>query len=80
MSLLQEALSIAVSDKPEMSNIDDTDPDCIYVGWAAHGTAENATGWRIKRIARTAGIVRTRFAGANSDYKYIWDSRASYSY
>lgn len=46
----------------------------IYKGWAAPGSSESSSVWRIRKTDMTTGIVKT-FAGGSSDFKYRWDQR-----
>lgn len=54
----------------------------IYVGEANPGTAESATGWRIKKITYDANNNPTnvQWADGNTKFDNVWDDRASYSY
>lgn len=56
-----------------------------YIGYAEPGTANTAAGrasasWVIKRIDYTTGQVITWASGNRSDFKLVWDNRATYTY
>ena len=53
----------------------------VYVGYAAPGTADSATGWLIIKIAYSgSNPTSTRFADNDVTFSKEWDERASYSY
>jgi len=60
--------------------IDETDPDCIYVGLAEVGTKTNEPKWRIKRIKKVDNITYIGWADGDLNFDNIWDSRASIEY
>lgn len=54
----------------------------IYVGEAQPGTAESASGWRIKEITYDASNNPTaiKWADGTRDFNKVWDDRATYAY
>lgn len=55
--------------------------DAEYVGWAAPGTPEDATGWLISKYTYTDGNVdKNRLADDSVAFDKTWDDRAEYSY
>jgi hypothetical protein len=58
----------------------------LYVGEAREGVADSGAGWRIKKFTYDANDNMTQAdypqAGGleSSEFEFIWDSRASYTY
>lgn len=53
----------------------------IYLGWAAPGSSESATVWRIARNTFTGSNMMARnFPSGSPAFGYSWTNRASYSY
>lgn len=70
-----------ISDVPQREEIDFDGDDVIYKGWAAPGSLDSASVWKIQKIS---------FVGVDQDvskqwydsgnYTGIWDDRTIYSY
>lgn len=58
---------------------DTTTANVTYVGEAVVGTSESSSGWRIKRIDETTGLVIT-WADGNANFDNNWNNRASLTY
>lgn len=54
----------------------------LYRGEALPGTADNVTGWRIRRITISDidSDVATTWANGTDDFDKIWNNRFSYTY
>lgn len=54
-----------------------------YVGKARAGTAIGTAGWSIFKLTydgTSSRITSQRWAGGDSSYKWIWNSRTGYTY
>lgn len=68
------------SDVPLDQMVDETDANCVYVGWADIGSSLASAVWRIKRIKIATSITSIGWAGSSDSFKQIWNNRASLSY
>lgn len=66
---------------------DYTGTNMIYKGFARVGSASSAAVWQIAKMAYDGSdnLLSIKWpqdsnAKANSDYQFIWDNRASYTY
>lgn len=56
-----------------------TGSDVEYVGESLPGVAENAIGWRIKKLTYSGGnVVAIDWADDTSQFTKIWNDRATY--
>lgn len=55
-----------------------TDPNLIYLGKAAPGSATSSAVWQIKRYNKSAG--HSSFADDETTFDKVWDDRTTYSY
>lgn len=68
-------------DEPLDSLIDETNPDCVYIGWTdTIGGSTGAKIWRIKRIIKSGSITSIGFASSTTDFNQVWNNRASLTY
>lgn len=59
----------------------DESGNTIYVGRAAPGTADDASGWKIKKLTYTDGyLTDIKWADGSTATDKVWDSRADYTY
>lgn len=57
------------------------DGNLIYMGEAAPGTAQDAIGWRIYKLAYNGSdVTDLLWADGSCGFDFIWDNRAGYSY
>lgn len=62
----------------ESRNDTTSDPNLVYFGKAAPGSATSAAVWQIKRYSKSAGHLS--FADDATTFNKVWDNRATYSY
>jgi hypothetical protein len=82
-SAVQEALRVLTSDKPEKIRIDYSGGSvAIYVGFAAPGTAEDETEWKVMKLTYNPddNMTQLDWASGNADYDKKWTDRATYVY
>lgn len=60
--------------------IDQSDPNNIYVGYAVSGTATSSNTWRIQKIKISSSNISILNANGNDDYDSIWDNRTLLNY
>lgn len=61
--------------------IDETDPNCVYVGWSqTFGAATSAACWKIKRIKVADGVTSIGWAPDPEKFSNVWDNKASLTY
>lgn len=75
-----DPLPVSIPTTKEITNYDNTTsvPD-IYIGWAAIGSADSGSVWRIQKWDYTGTNYTIRWADAGSQTN-IWNSRASLTY
>jgi len=66
----------------QATRVDFITDNLLYRGEAPAGTADAASGWRIRKITIGAvdGDVIETWADGNSNYDNVWDNRLSYTY
>lgn len=54
----------------------------VYLGMSAPGTSKAADKWQIKKFTydNNGFVTDVQFAGGTSEFVWIWDNRASYTY
>lgn len=69
-------------DVPQNKIIDESssNPDILYVGVSASGTATNAPLWSIHQVDASSDPISILYADGVSDYTKVWDDRESYTY
>lgn len=65
---------------PAYTTKTETVGNITYLGQAAIGSLTSSPVWRIRRIVDNSGNLDIGFADGRSDWKSVWDDRASYSY
>lgn len=66
--------------------VDEVDANTTYIGDSAQGTAEDAPGWRLRKVTVVGTVTKIQFAvSADADrgpgqYTERWDQRASLTY
>lgn len=65
------------------NRIEEISPEVVYRADAAVGSSDTASVWRIRRITVTYGgtlSVATAYPNGDSDFKFQWSERHSYTY
>lgn len=57
-----------------------TTANTIYVGYAAIGSAESGSVWKIFKILDSSGNLTITYADGDAEFDNIWDNRASLTY
>ena len=54
----------------------------LYLGESTPGTAQDASGWRIRKFTYNSNnrMTKQEWASGNNMFDKIWDSRATYAY
>lgn len=61
--------------------LDYSGANLVYLGSAVPGTLKSAAGWRITRYTYSGtNLTDIQYAGGSTDFTYVWNDRASYSY
>ena len=76
--LASEIYDALILSKP--IQVDATDPDNIYLGYAALGTATSSPAWFMQKIVVNGELISTLTANGSDKYNNIWNDRASLSY
>lgn len=72
--------SINAAPTDEALRVDTVSAALSYFGYAAPGTLNAASTWKIKRVSTAGAIVTTEWADGNNAYDNIWDNRAGLTY
>ena len=60
--------------------IDDTDPNNVYVGYASVGSLTSDAIWLIQKIITSGSLISILTANGSNLYNNIYDDRTSLSY
>jgi len=60
--------------------IDDATAVITYIGNASIGSSTAVAVWQIKRISQNGDVTTLAWAGGDSSFNKVWDSRVSYNY
>lgn len=73
-----DSLNAKTMDEPLI--VDETSPNTIYRGFAAIGSATNASMWAIEKITSSGDITTRKWAGGSKAFTAKWDDRETLSY
>ena len=53
-----------------------------YIGFATPGAAASSANWQIQKLTYDVNnkLTNKQFADKSSEFKFIWDNRAGYTY
>lgn len=72
--------SVSTENYDQAVRIDETDGTTVYFGYAAVGSSESSSVWKIRRITISGAITSTMYANGNVNYDNSWTNRASLTY
>lgn len=72
--------SIATESVEQSTRVDEASSTVTYFGFAAVGSSESSSVWKIKRLSVSGSITKLEYADGNINYDNNWSNRASLSY
>ena len=72
--------SVSTENYDQSVRIDETDGTTAYFGYAAVGSSESSSVWKIKRIHVSGATTSVTYADGNINYDNSWTNRASLTY
>ncbi len=72
--------SIATESVEQSTRVDEASSTVTYFGFAAVGSSESSSVWKIKRLTVSGSITKLEYADGNIDYDNQWSNRAALSY
>jgi hypothetical protein len=60
--------------------VDQTDPNNVYLGFAPTGSATSAAVWLVQKVVTTGADIAILSANGSDAYNNIYDNRASLTY
>lgn len=72
--------SIATESVEQSTRVDEASSTVTYFGFAAVGSSEASSVWKIKRLSVSGSVTKLEYADGNINYDNNWSNRASLSY
>jgi len=72
--------SPTINQRPFAWRVDKASSTTTYVGWAAIGTLDAGTTWRILRITKSGTVTSFEWEDGNNNFDNQWSTRAAGSY
>ncbi len=72
--------SIATESYEQSTRIDEASSTVIYFGFAAVGSSEASSVWKIKKLEVSGSATSLKYADGNTNYDNSWANRASLTY